>query len=108
MPPLQFRFVDIISELHTIHKLAAPLISTDSRGILKELWEKLESFSAARTESEFDWEIRQQRPIRTNASKGKYECGGRIGSHTVTAEITAKWQIRNVADGSTRRAAKLF
>jgi hypothetical protein len=96
MGNIEFQFDDLLRELQTIMKIAAPFIRIDSEFVLPRLVDDLKSIRSAEPDRVLTWQIPEANPLRTQTSTGSYERLPRRGREHIFAELTSVWEIARV------------
>jgi hypothetical protein len=104
---VHFLFDDFLGEIEHLRNMAEDLLDYDAPIVLKQAQSKLNTIRGKyAAQRGFDWEIREDQPLRTIVSKGQYEPAHRIGNHHVQAEISFKWRIRPLSPAKKKKKKK--
>lgn len=103
MPDLTFSFQEMLTEIHSMSRIAAGFLTSETQEFaIPNLIADLENIRVARLRAPRSWSIPPERPLRTVDSPGEYEQRGRRGSHTIFGELTFIWDISCPQERSPR------
>jgi len=98
-----FSYSDTMNDLVRMRRLAAPFLAPGGDGVLAQCYNELRNVQYAKAGNEWEWCIRETRPIRTKESHGGYRDSGKESGVSVYGLLCFTWSIVNPEKGQKQQ-----